>query len=99
MADEYTPTTGAERALETSIGEHLRDARNGIFPDDLAGVVLAAGWVPAAEYRRHLLLETAHKWSWGAWASTPRHRDRIADRMGASQYVGDWLRSLAEQGH
>ena len=47
---------------------------------------VAAGAVEAA----------AEAWLHGAWADTPRLTDRVADRMAASQYAGDWLRDRAQ---
>lgn len=48
------------------------------------------------EARAEALTDAADAWTQGAWASTPRHKDRVADRMAASQYAGDWLRERAE---
>lgn len=42
-----------------------------------------------------VLLAAADAWMWGGWADTPRHADRVADRMAASQYAGEWLRARA----
>ena len=49
------------------------------------------------EARADALAEAADAWTQGAWASTPRHKDRVADRMAASQYAGDWMRERAEE--
>lgn len=49
------------------------------------------------EARAESLKAAADAWTQGAWASTPRHKDRVADRMAASQYAGDWLRERAEE--
>lgn len=38
----------------------------------------------------------ADAWTQGAWAKTPRRVSRVADRMAAAQYVGDWLRTRAD---
>ena len=49
------------------------------------------------EARAEALTDAADAWTQGAWAGTPRHKDRVADRMAASQYAGDWLRERAEE--
>lgn len=43
------------------------------------------------------LNNAADDWLHGAWGNTPRRQDRIADRIAAAQYAGDWMRSRAEQ--
>ena len=50
-----------------------------------------------AEAAREALLSAADAWTQGAWADTPRRADRVADRMAASQFAGDWLRDRAAQ--
>lgn len=50
-----------------------------------------------ASVKADVLRDAADRWTQGAWASTPRHTDRVADRMGASQYAGDWLRAEADR--
>lgn len=50
-----------------------------------------------AEAARTALLAAADEWTHGGWADTPRRSDRVADRMAASQYAGDWLRRRAER--
>lgn len=70
--------------------------------EQIRGVIPAA-YVTRAEfdlwlaaYAAAVLRSAADAWTQGAWADTPRHTDRIADRMGASQYAGDWLRARAD---
>ena len=48
-----------------------------------------------AEAKAEALRGAADDWTQGAWANTPRHADRITDRMKAAQYAGDWLRARA----
>jgi hypothetical protein len=48
-----------------------------------------------AEVEAKALEAAADAWTQGAWANTPRRTDRIADRMAASQFAGDWLRARA----
>ena len=50
-----------------------------------------------AEAAQEALLGAADAWTQGAWADTPRRADRVADRMAASQFAGDWLRDRATQ--
>ena len=66
------------------------------------GTRIAAALAPVIEARvrearADALTDAADAWTQGAWASTPRHKDRVADRMAASQYAGDWLRERAEE--
>ena len=49
------------------------------------------------EVAARTLRDAALDWQTRAWANTPRHADRIADRMAASQYACDWLRAHADQ--
>lgn len=51
--------------------------------------------VTRGEVQRQALIDAANDWTGGAWADTPRHADRAADRIAASQYAGDWLRARA----
>jgi len=53
----------------------------------------AVGLVAVA--KAEALRGAANDWTQGAWANTPRHADRITDRMKAAQYAGDWLRARA----
>lgn len=46
---------------------------------------------------RDVLRAAADAWTQGAWADTPRHADRGADRIAAAQYAGDWLRARADR--
>ena len=43
------------------------------------------------------LREAADEWQTKGWADTPRHADRIADRMGASKYALNWMRARADR--
>jgi len=52
-------------------------------------------WI--AEMKATALDRAADSWLHGAWGKTPRRADRIADRMAASQFAGDWLRSRAAE--
>jgi len=47
------------------------------------------------EVAERTLNDAADAWTQGGWANTPRRPDRVADRMAASQYAGDWLRARA----
>ena len=38
------------------------------------------------------LREAADAWQLGGWASAPRLRDRVEERLAHAQYVTDWLR-------
>jgi hypothetical protein len=49
----------------------------------------------AAQAAADALNQAADAWQRGAWADTPRRADRIADRIGAAQFVTDWLRARA----
>lgn len=65
-----------------------------------ARAALRAAGTPAldaaeARGRAEALSEAADAWQRGAWANTPRHRDRAADRVGQAQYVTEWLRERA----
>ena len=86
--------------LTRAIAEAL-DRRHHLNTADLAAHI-AAALAPlikarVREARVDALTDAADAWTQGAWASTPRHRDRVADRMAASQYAGDWLRERAEE--
>lgn len=60
--------------------------------------LLASGILhDAAEVEANALEKAAEKWLHGAWGDTPRRSDRIADRMAASQFAGDWLKARAQQ--
>ena len=66
--------------------------------DALADALAAAPVVDGAklaEMKARALDEAADAWLHGEWADTPRHADRVADRMGASQFAGDWMRRRA----
>ena len=86
------------------IADHLRRlARDVAYTEGHASVMRAA----AAEIDRlaahdrevaaGALRDAALDWQTRTWANTPRHADRIADRMAASQYACDWLRARADQ--
>lgn len=68
----------------------------------LAEAVIDSDWLrdliaaERADAAREALESAADDWLHGAWGNTPRHRDQIADRIGAAQYAGDWLRARAE---
>ena len=86
--------------LTRAIAEAL-DRRHHLNTADLAAHI-AAALAPliearVREARAEALTDAADAWTQGAWASTPRHKDRVADRMAASQYAGDWLRERAEE--
>lgn len=49
-----------------------------------------------AEIRAAALNDAAEAWLHGAWGDTPRHSDRVADRIGAAQFFGDWLKARAQ---
>jgi hypothetical protein len=68
--------------------------RDGV--EGLAHALLPVVQAYAAEKAAEALNQTADAWQWGAWADTPRHADRVADRIGAAQYVTDWLRARAQ---
>ena len=55
----------------------------------LQAVAVAAAAEAAA------LEAAADTWQRGAWGDTPRKADRVADRLAAAQFVGDWLRERA----
>ena len=65
--------------------------------DDLAAALAPLIEARVREARAEALTDASDAWTQGAWASTPRHKDRVADRMAASQYAGDWLRERAEE--
>lgn len=68
-------------------------------PSDVALSVLLPLLRPADERaaRAEALREAANAWTQGAWADTPRYAERAQDRIGAAQYVGDWLRDRADR--
>lgn len=39
----------------------------------------------------------ADEWQWKAWASAPRLRSRVEERLATAQYVTDWLREKARK--
>ena len=49
------------------------------------------------EIAANTLRAAANDWQTGAWANTPRHSDRVADRIAAAQYACDWLRDRADE--
>lgn len=78
-------------------GEYLD--HNGRCPEATRIAAALAPLIEARvrEARADALTDAADAWTQGAWASTPRHKDRVADRMAASQYAGDWLRERADE--
>jgi hypothetical protein len=86
---------GCKAALYTHGGEWVSAA-------DALGTHQAAALAPVvdamlAQARRQALLEAADAWTQGGWSDTPRRADRVADRMAAAQFAGDWLRARAGQ--
>lgn len=59
--------------------------------------VLDSDWYAerVAQAGADALAQAADAWLHGAWGDTPRHKDQVADRIGAAQYAGDWLRARA----
>jgi hypothetical protein len=92
-SDEYTPTTEEVRreyaAGRGRMGLAIDLDTHSDFNRWLAQVERAAA-VKA-------LREAADEWQTKGWADTPRHADRIADRMGASQYALNWMRARADR--
>jgi hypothetical protein len=66
-------------------------------PEVVAAALLPIVRKVAADAAARELRATADAWQWGAWADTPRHSDRVADRIGAAQHVTDWLRGRADE--
>jgi phage terminase Nu1 subunit (DNA packaging protein) len=89
---EYTPTTDEVRAMYvTGTPPHRVSVPQGNAEFDR--------WLAQhdAEVAARALRQAADDWQTGEWANVPRHADRVADRLGAAQYVSDWLRARAEK--
>jgi hypothetical protein len=86
MTDEYTPTVEeVRRQWNNAVRSDLVPTRSAEF-DSMIAEVEARGLEKAAE-----------EWQTKGWAGTPRSADRVADRMGASQYALNWMRARAQQ--
>lgn len=71
------------------------EAHRAHIVDELLPVVQTIADAAVARGRAVALLDAADAWQQGAWTNTPRNADRIAERIGAAQYVTDWLRARA----
>ena len=88
----------SELELRKVIREAIQPTRtHGEAIDAIAAALAPLIEARVREARAGALTDAADAWTQGAWASTPRHKDRVADRMAAAQYVGDWLRERAEE--
>lgn len=84
--------TGHDHGTDACPDRHCRDDRTLPFYRARVRPVLAA-MLP--EIQAQVLREAADEWQTGGWANVPRRADRVADRIGAAQYVCDWLRKRA----
>lgn len=92
MRPEAVPSEWAEKAA----GE-IAGAWDGEYIDiptarEMARHALAA---VLSEVQAQALRDAADEWQTREWANVPRRADRVADRLGAAQYVCDWLRKRA----
>jgi hypothetical protein len=65
------------------------------WDEHLADAIMPLVARERAAAKQEALKEAADAWLHGAWGNTPRKADRVADRMAASQYAGDWLKARA----
>ncbi len=63
--------------------------------DEIADSLLPVVTELTARAAADAVTAVADAWQWGGWANTPRRADRVADRIGAAQYVTEWLRARA----
>ena len=93
VAEELRKSKALQAAMAFGVPEGANLTCLEAIADDIAPLIEAR----LREARAEALTAAANAWTQGAWASTPRHKDRVADRMAASQYAGDWLRERAEE--
>lgn len=93
--------TDAERRAVTDLCPHAPLHKACEPCSDTVETVLGVLAVHVARREREAaalaLREAADSWQQGGWADTPRRADRVADRIAAAQFVGDWIRERAEQ--
>lgn len=87
VADREAVIGGLLGSLPQITPKHTQDAVDDLFA---SGVVQSKG-----DAQAEALEEAARKWLQGGWADTPRRADRVADRMAASQFAGDWMKARA----
>lgn len=109
----YMTRIESERDAAYAVIAAVRQCRHGIKPSmgqmgaiwyEVRRVDEALAKSPANALAAHdrevaatALDAAADSWLHGAWGKTPRRADRIADRMAASQFAGDWLRARATE--
>ncbi len=93
-----------EAVQEVVNNEAMPDEVHGdswVMVEDLAPILAQSPAEALAGHDRKVAAKAldvaADSWLHGAWGKTPRRADRIADRMAASQFAGDWLRASAAE--
>lgn len=108
--DQPTPPVPDSDRWRQQVAKVLAEHRVTVTPTESGGVrlsvtphadvaeallpVLAQAW---AEGAAEALEQAAKDWRWSAWSDVPRIADRVAERIGTANYVGDWIAARAAQ--